>query len=130
MRKSKKGWIRIAEAFIAVVLIASIILSVYVRQPTRTSNEVILRIESSLLNEIAQSEELRGAVLKNNTLKIESFIIQRIPGNLDFTIKICSPEEICSIDGYREEIYASDRIISSTLHDYNPKKLKIFMWEK
>lgn len=132
MMKNKKGWIKIAEAFIAVVLIATVVITLYTRQPTRTSNEVIIRTESSLLSEIAQSEDMRTAVLRGSgedITNIENFIQQRIPGNLNFTIKICVPDDICGIDQYRKEIYADDRIISSTLHEYDPKKLKIFMWE-
>lgn len=127
---NKKGWIKIAEAFIAVILIAAIMLTVYAVPKKTRSNEVILNTEDSILDEIAQNEKLRQDVMDNNVSDINSLVSSRIPGNLNFTIKICSIDDVCGIDIYRKEMYARERIISSSLIEYNPKKLKIFMWEK
>lgn len=129
MIKNKKGWIKIVEAFIAIILIASILLTIYAK-PQRISNEEILKIEDSLLNEISQNEILRRDVMNSSNESIASFIQSRIPGNLNFIVKICSVDDVCGLDLYRKEVYSRERIISSSLQEYEPKKLKIFMWEK
>ena len=127
---NKKGWIKIVEAFLAIVLLAGVILAVYNSQPRTISNTEIQSIESSLIDEISENTLFRNDILDNKATNIESFIASRIPGNLGFAVKICSLEEICNVDVYQKEIYAKERIISSTLQEYSPKKLKIFIWMK
>ncbi|MBU3912829.1 MAG: hypothetical protein KKE50_01920 [Nanoarchaeota archaeon] len=130
MIRNKRGWIKIVEAFIAIILIASIMLTVYSKQPTRTKNEEIIKVEDSILNEISQSEALRQDVLDSNNLSISLFIQSKMPPNLNFTAKICAVDDVCGLDVYRKEVYARERIISSTLTEYSPKKLRLFAWER
>ena len=127
---NKKGWIKIVEAFMAVMILASVMLTIYVKQPTRTMNQEIIKIEDSILNEISQNEVLRQNVLDENETSISLFIQSKIPANLNFTARICGVEDICGLDVYRKEVYARERIISSTLKEFAPKKLRLFMWEK
>jgi len=126
----KKGWIKIAEAFIAVILIAGFFLLIYSRQINKTSKDEIIKIEDSLLDEIVGNENFRNEILNNNSDNIEEFIITKIPVGLNFTIRICEVDEICNLNWYIKEIYVRERIVSSTLHEYKPKKLKLFVWEK
>ncbi|MFH1710733.1 MAG: hypothetical protein ABH840_00305, partial [Nanoarchaeota archaeon] len=119
---NKKGWIKIVEAFIAILLIASVMLMIYTRQPERARNEEIIKIEDSVLNEISQNEILRQDVLDENDVSINLFIQSKIPANLNFTVRICNVTDICGLDVYKKEVYARERIISSTLIQYSPKK--------
>ncbi len=130
MINSKKGWIKIAEAFIAVMLIATILLTAYYKQPGNVGNEAILKIEESLLDEIAHNESLRTDILKKDGDNVESFILGKIPSNLDFEAAICEVNATCSASFYTGEVYSKDRIISSNLSSYAPQRLRIFMWEK
>ncbi len=132
--KSKKGWLRILEAFIAIILITSVLVVLYSRTIERPRRvEEIYNLQETILGEVASSNKLREAVINNRTEEIKSFIERRIPGGFNFTIEICEVNEICELGEYREEgeeVYSSERIISSTLEIYQPKKLKIFMWEE
>lgn len=130
MMKNKKGWIKIVEAFMAVIILASVMLTIYAKQPTRTMNQEIIKIEDSILNEISQNEVLRQNVLDENEISITLFIQSKIPVNLNFTARICQIDDICGLDVYRKEVYARERIISSTLKEFAPKKLRLFVWEK
>ena len=130
MMKNKKGWIKIVEAFMAVIILASVMLTIYAKQPTRTMNQEIIKIEDSILNEISQNEVLRQNVLDENDISITLFIQSKIPVNLNFTARICQIDDICGLDVYRKEVYARERIISSTLKEFAPKKLRLFVWEK
>ena len=46
--------------------------------------------------------------------------------------------KICNIDErpckpelpLDREVFVEDRIVSATLEDYNPKKVRLFVWEK
>jgi len=55
---------------------------------------------------------------------------KQIPADLNFTARICNIDDICGLDSYRKEVYAKERIISSTLKEYSPKKIRLFVWEK
>ena len=128
---NKKGWLRILEAFIAVVLIASFLLVLYSRAVERPKiSEEVYQIQKTILDEIASNPELRQAVLNGNEEKIINFTYDRIPSGFEFAMRICEVNEVCGLKEYKEGVYSSERIISSTLEEYSPKKLKIFMWKK
>ncbi len=128
---NKKAWIRIAEAFIAIILITGVLLVLYTRT-TRISGkaEEIYRLQESILDEIASDNLLREEILNGMDSGVRSFIATRVPSGFSYDVKICEPEKICEMEEYLDkEIFSTERIISSTLEIYGPKKLKIFMWE-
>ncbi len=127
---NKKGWIRIMEAFIGIILIAGFLVVLYsnIISPSNKSEE-LYRFQKIILDEIAENNDLRENVLNNIKDPISDFVDERIPSGFNYTIKICEPGDICSMNEYHEETYSSERIISSTLKKYDPKKIKIFMWE-
>ena len=131
MRKDKKGILRILEAFIAIALIAGVLIVLYtqtIRKPQIADD--VYRTERVILDEVAGRADLRSAVLNNNTAPIESFVAGRIPAGFSYSIRICRVEEICELPAYNKDTYASERVISSTLAEFKPKKLKIFMWRE
>jgi len=136
MKKDKKGWLRIMEAFIAIVLVASVLVLFYVRSfenPRRA--ERVYEVEKAILEEISLDNELRAKVLENNEGFLRDYSEKRVAVSLpgfDFGIRICEPEEICQLENYNKEkeVYASERLISSILTKYEPKKIKIFVWRK
>lgn len=131
--REKRAWIRIVEAFIAIILITSILIFLYSRtieKPRRA--EEIYKLQKTILDEIAADQGLRQAVLdgKPEDIKdIKDFVRERVRSGFTFEIKICEVEDICVLDEYREEVFSSEGIISATLEKYEPKKLKIFMWK-
>ncbi len=127
---NKKGWIRIVEAVIAVLLIATVLLTVYSRQASKTQNEEIISTISAILDGIVNDNRLRQDVLNYKAENINSFVRERLPAVLDFTVKICDVNDVCGPDVYRKEVFADERIVSSTLQEYDATKLKLFVWEK
>lgn len=127
---NKKAWLRIVEAFIAIILILSVAIVVYsknIEQPRRADE--IYNLEKVILDEISFEENLRNAVLAGQNETLENFVEGKMAGrSFNYSIKICSIEDICSLPYYKKEIYAKDRIISSNLSLYLPKKIKIFIW--
>jgi len=129
MKMNKKGWIRIVEAFIAVILILIVLLSIRSMQKTSGNNDNLEKVIDAILDEIANNNNLRQNVLSGNLNSLNEFVADRIPNILEFKIQICGIEDICNLPEYKPEVYARERIISSTLSEYNPKKIKIFVWE-
>lgn len=127
--KGKKAWIRIAEAAIAIMLLASVILVIVGRQAEKQDiGEVMYKIQHNILDEASRNDTVRNAVLLGNSQQINLFIRERLPAGMNFTTKICSPAELCETELPGNEVYVDDVIISSTLQQYQPKKLKFYAW--
>ncbi|MAG79031.1 hypothetical protein CMI40_01500 [Candidatus Pacearchaeota archaeon] len=139
----KKGWVKIVEAFIALLLIASVLLIVidkgYIGKKDISSK--VYEAELSILREIELDDNLRDDILNSN-LPInwdnESFpqsvkdkINERIPSYLECNAKICEMDKICALDKYIDkDIYTQSIAISANLEIYNPRQLKLFCWDK
>ncbi|MFH1501298.1 MAG: hypothetical protein ABIE22_05140 [archaeon] len=128
---NKKGWLRIFEAFLAVIIIAGVLIVLVMNQRAHSDfDEGIQGFQRGVLFEIAENNNYRHQVLNNDATGVESFVGGRMIPGMEFSMKICGVEEICRIDGeYNKEVYVAEIIISSNLTLYEPKKLKIFMWE-
>lgn len=127
--KNKKGWIRIAEAAIAIMLLASVILVVIERQAEKQDvGEIMYEIQHNILDESSKNDTIRNAVLSGDTVPVDLFIREKLPAGMNFTTKICNPADVCDSDLLGKEIYVDDIIISSTLQQYQPKKLRFFVW--
>ena len=125
----KKGWLRIVEAFIAIALIASVLVIVYVRSIEKSDkSEEISKLQTAILEEVASDPVLRNAVINFDNETVINFVKTRVPPAYNSTVRICEINDICNLNQYKENTYSSERIISGTLVIYNPKKLKIFMW--
>lgn len=130
MRKirGKRGWIRIVEAFIAILLMAAFLLTLYSTKAKKTDSE-IGKLQDAILDGVVQNNLLRIDILNGKDAGVISFAKERMPSGLNFTVKICGVGDICSLDKYVAEVYVKERIVSSTLYDYKPRKLKLFVWK-
>lgn len=128
--KGNKGWIRIAEAFIAILLITTVMITMYSKQIAKKDKSEIVKMEDAILNEIANNEKLRQEILSNQTQNVTEFISTILPNFLNFDVIVCGIYDICNLDRYIPNVYVRERVISSTLYEYSPKKIKLFMWEK
>ena len=134
-RKNKKAWLRIVEAFLSILILASFLLVVVTKTPIRDTNQEIHDIQRHILRQISLNDSLRESVLLENKLEIKSFINKIKPIYWDFEIEICGVEDVCGMQQYppeavEKEIYASEVLISSTTEKFEPKKLKLFVWIK
>jgi len=127
--KTKKGWLRIVEAFIAVALIASVLVVLYVRNMPSRSND-ICKLTETVLEEIASDAVLRSSVLSLDNPEIRDFVASRTPQGFNSTTRICNVTDICGLQFYKENVCARERVISSNLTAYRPIKIKIFVWRE
>ena len=140
--KNKKAWIRIVEAFVAILLIMGVLLIVmdkgYFKREDISAE--VYKIELSILREIQLDNELREEILNTNPLPVEwddsdfpleikNKIISRLPTYLDCEAKICAINETCVLDEiFDKEVYAQSVSIIAGLIEYNPRQLKLFCW--
>ncbi len=144
---NKRGWLRIVEVSIAILMIFGVLIVIYSSGNTKTRKDLSSMIPQ-ILEEIAKNNTLREKIIQEyDTSKpvddsINSAIISEINNSISLKIKqpslghnirICLPDELCPLNsntysGIEGDIYASERILSSSLRDFNPKKIKVFLW--
>lgn len=130
--RGKKGFIRILEAFIAIMIIAGAMAFLYVDQVQGPNEEEAIReLQRIILDEITSDVMLRQDVLDGVNENINSTISKFVSNDFNYDFKICNLNEICKLDIIVEkEVFSDEVTVSSTLKDYGPKVLRIFIWEK
>ena len=142
--KNKRGWIRLVEVFIAIVLITSVLL-VISRTNSNRDNEIqneISKRELAVLRDVQLNDQLRADILSvevvNLPVEWENFndyglsdVRTRIealsPSEFDCSAKVCLINEQCTFQGETDgEIYVKSVVISANSTIYSPRELKLF----
>lgn len=139
---NKKGWIKIVEAFVAILLVTGVILfsinQGYIGQEDISSQ--VYAIQLSILREIELDDVLKNDILNITNLpldwnnqsfpqEVKNKITARTPNYLNCEAKICEISDTCDIERYFDKnIYAQSVSVSSNLQFYSPRKLKLFCW--
>jgi len=146
-KKEKRAWIRVFEASIAIIIVCTVLLTVYLKNSYKTDNqEYAYSIEKKVLEKVASNSFLRANILSktdddtsqyyNDTRdSIKSSIYLDIPPLFDFDLRICNLSTACqflnaSVLSKRTNIYVYDRIIVGNYTSFSPKKVRLFLWEK
>lgn len=145
---NKRGWIRIVEAMVAILLITGTILVLINKNNEDNPRlvENIYNFQISLVREIQLDESLRTNILlvdqdnlpldwadfSNNGLSgLMSKINSRTPSYLECEAKICELDKICSLNKLLDKnIYSQSVAITATRDIYSPRQLKLFCWTK
>ncbi len=142
--KNKRAWIRIAESVFAILILVGVLLLLVNKNAERTDlSETIYDLQISVLGDIAKNYAMRVEVLNGNDEidgKLYTFVDDRLPNNLDFEIRVCNLDggacqmqsEVFNIN---TDIFVEERMISAILvsggsDELNPKKIRLFVWEK
>lgn len=135
--KTKRAWLRIVEAFFAILLIFGAFFLIIENKKEKTevyTGEYIEDLQRTILNNLANDEEARIKILVERN---ESYLNERIktllPPAIEFKIVLCNiTDKFCLFPGeYPDKnVYSMDRVISSTLENYDPVFLRLFVWEK
>jgi len=139
----KASWIRIAEAFISIMLIISI-LTIIVKNNYPNKGDASSKIyerETAVLREIELNKTLRGEILDLNSLPVEwggnfpenvkNKINEETQDYLECEAKICDIVDSCELDVYpEEEIFVQSVFIAGNLTKYAPRQLRLFCWMK
>ncbi len=144
-KMKKKGWMKLAEAFIAILIIGGL-LTAMMAQRTELKKDLVSTIElqqASLLDRVQINDSLRAEVLELSELPKESGEVG-FPSLLNLTLrqintnltsckyKICAIGQDCILTNIPEkkEVYIKSRIISANQEIYNPRNLNLFCWTK
>lgn len=132
MMENKKAWLRIIEAVMAILIVASVLIIIMLVTPPQVDiGERIYERQRVILRQISLNDSLRGEILSGQTTNTEKFIKNLAPVSWNFTTRVCEIEEICGMpQGFdtKKEIYADQILITANLTYYGPKKLKLFIW--
>lgn len=135
--KNKRGWIKIVEAFIAIMLVAGVLLFVinkgYIGKADISDR--VYQAQLSILREIELDDNLRTQILNadlNGTVPQEVLdkINQRKPDYLTCVAKICKMDVICESDEIPldKDIYAQPVAITTDSTSFDPRQIKLFCW--
>jgi hypothetical protein len=130
--KGKRAWLRIVEAFIAVLIVAGALLVILSKQSTDYNivDERVYDKQSNILDIIGKNDSLRGDIIIGRKDRVNETISRLMPSGWKFSIAFCKPNEICNTleTPNNKEIYASEMLVTSNLTFYNTTKLRFFIW--
>jgi len=152
MRKNKRGWMRILEATIAVMLVSGVLIVVYSTQVDKgiAPAEYFFSLQKGILADVSSRSDLRLAILNTyndedlndgNFSIISEFIASRVPDAFGYSLRVCNLGDHCKmnsadyINTLDKEVFVEEIIVSSELGNgenavYDkPKKFRFFIWE-
>lgn len=127
-----RGWLRIVEATIAILIVVSSVLIVLQQEHQRTQSTLCGPV-APLLTEIAQTETLRSAVLAKDEPIIDTFLRTQITNPLlAYSFSFCTLDEVCTFTGQdvskNSDVCADERLITPSLPTQNITKIKLFLY--
>ena len=134
---NKRGWLRIVEASVAIVIILTVLFILSQRARALQSSEDMTNKAKKILDEIASTHILRESIVlspKSDATKtaLNVFLRDRIPNTgISYELRICPLNDVCGKTEYTsEEVYAAERVISTIVESsgYGPQKIKLFLW--
>ena len=139
MVKNKRGWLRIMEATIAIMILAGVLITIYsMNHQSYDVSESIYVMQEEFLDDVENSYVYRTYVLENNASELQIFADDYFPSYLDFSVIICNltgEVEPCKLNNLTylsirdKNLYVSQTVIATNVESYSPKILKIYSWE-
>jgi hypothetical protein len=137
MINNKKAWLKIFEAFLAIIFIFGVMLVILSKQNiSPNTGDEILKLQNNILDSLSRDDVIRGDVLNGKLDNINIMVGSMVPSNINYSISICDSGVVCPInDSYvtsqilsNKEIYSSEVLILSNSTSFDGKKLKLFFW--
>ena len=130
-----RAWVRIVEAFLAILIISTALFVLIAKSPAVADiDEEIYEKQRQILNVISKNDALRNDIVNGDNAEVNNTISEMISSSWNFETNICDINSVCpnpesglELD---KQVYSTEVVISSTLTDYIPKKLRFFVWMK
>jgi len=147
---NKRGWMRILEATVAVMIVSGVLIVVYSRQTDGgvDQTDYFYSLQKQILMDVSLRNDLRLNVLRAveeegnvDFEEVNDFIKGKIPVAFNYVIRICELGDVtdfCKIDNVTvireirdKDVFVEEVVISAELCDdcYVPRKLRLFIWE-
>jgi hypothetical protein len=132
MVMNKKGWLRIVEAVVAIIIVFGVVVVIISNQSNKYEpTDKIYEKQLQILDIVTKNDTLREMILAENTVNINEVIVKMIPPNWNFSTCICNISDVCGVQTpIDRNIYVKETFVTSTLTQYNPKKIRFFVWAK
>lgn len=135
---NKRGWLRVLEATIGILLISGVVLVMYSRNlQTVDLEDQMYDLQKEILWDISQDSSLRTAVLQDDFDTVNKYVGSEIPDAYRYELKICNITDSsgnlveCYMEGdANSNVYVEETTISSSLTTYAPKRVRLFIWER
>lgn len=133
--KDKSAILHILEAFIAVLIVLSVVLILISRQKVEViKSEEIISLQKQILDYVKVDEELRSQILIKNSSGVNVLIEKTVPVWINYSINICDANLVCpNLAGIlSQQVYANELLITAnrTYYPGNATRIVLFFWEK
>ena len=141
--KHKRGWLRIFEAGVAILILVGVLLVVYARgRGGYDLEEQMYKLQKEVLRDISLDRDLRTAAFSDDEATLTNFADEKIPDSFNFKIRICdvtgANEEVlpCKMEQYvAKDVYVEEIILGAVfgtdlgVGGFSPKRVRLFIWE-
>ena len=141
--KNRKGFMKILEAFTAIMLITLILLIILNKNAEETDvSQLIYDSQYSILKQIQLNRSMRSEILdvaipvEHDDVNFPNDVKNKIEADTPVSLickgKLCVLNDDCPLSNAEEDksVYAQTAVISADLDTYSPRKLKLFCWQK
>ncbi|MFC1710832.1 hypothetical protein ACFLZJ_01605 [Nanoarchaeota archaeon] len=139
---NKKAWIKIIEAFVALILVAVVIIIIVSQGylSLKDTSQDFFSKEVVILREVQLDDGFRTSILSSDIPvewddagfppDVKTRITERTPTGLNCSAKLCALDGLCGLTTSPDTaVYAKSVVISSDITTYSPRQLKMFCWE-
>lgn len=142
--ENKRGWVKIVEAVLGIVIIASVLVVVVSNNNERVDiSESVEIVQEDVLEEISVNETLREEVLSvgldgnfKNEIVLEDYASSKVPSYFGFAIYVCALESSeslvpCALNEAEvldKEIYVDEVYVAAQDEKFSPRRVRLFLW--
>lgn len=134
--RNKKGWIKVLEAFISIVLLLGLLFVIVNTQERKNSDEIhMIKIER-IIEDIRINETLRNEIIIQSNLPIhsnQSGFSQTLKNFIESknydgcSMGICESNDSCDLlENIKGEVFTKESFFVGNDEMFSPRKLKIF----
>lgn len=144
---------RILEATVAVMIVAGVMLTTYTGSETRTISveDYADTVQTEILADLVLRSDLRLAILNTdrdlvsdaNYVVVNDYVASQVPDGYGYLLRICeldSSSDYCKMSGgyyvatLDKDVYVEETVVAAEVGEgddavYDPKKVKIYLWE-
>ena len=141
-RKNTKGWLKIVEAFLAILLLITILLlAVNTRYLNVEKDQIFYNEESKILKSFQINETIRNEILKVNPplnssdsefpSLIRESVENQIPVGMNCSITICNTGVVCdpSLE-ISKSVFVKEILIIGNQTKYSPRIINLACYKK
>lgn len=136
VKKSRRGWIKVLEAFMAIVLLLGMLIIVVNNiNETQDNTSIIEKNNIKILRNIEMNSTLRTEIINSGVplnsssesfpTQLDNYLNSNVLIGTNCTLYLCGLYSECFVDYTDTESYSSSVYVFSNQNTYNPREVKI-----